>query len=198
MHLPHLKPQDNFGGLLSSDKLKAFASTNDLRIDTDNYDDDFEGELLTIKGPAHQRDEVQEQTLRPIHKTAVPSTNAKSHQRTKSLGKAIAQVPGSSVPRSPSKGHFGNKFELPPRPDVVFREQSVEDFSDLFVDNDEAFNYRVNRAVRRVSSLFQEVFFSRPFMTKPCKPGISRHRCTATLPSIGLDDPSPFHAGSRR
>ncbi|QLI71351.1 Cytokinesis protein sepH [Metarhizium brunneum] len=151
LHLPHLKPQDNFGGLLSSDKLKAFASTNDLRIDTDNYDDDFEGELLTIKGPAHQRDEVQEQTLRPIHKTAVPSTNAKSHQRTKSLGKAIAQVPGSSVPRSPSKGHFGNKFELPPRPDVVFREQSVEDFSDLFVDNDEAFNYRVNRAVRRGS-----------------------------------------------
>lgn len=151
LQLPHLKPQDNFGGLLSSDKLKAFASTNDLTVDTDNYDDDFEGELLTIKGLAQQRDEVQEQTLRPIHKKAVPSTDAKSHQRTKSTsGKAGAQVADSSVPKSPSKGHLGSKFELPPRPDVVYREQSVEDFSDLFVDNDDAFNHRVNRAVRRV------------------------------------------------
>lgn len=151
LHLPHLKPQDNFGGLLSSDKLKAFASTNDLTIDGDNYDDDFEGELLTIKGPTQQRDEVQEETLRPIHKKAVPSTGTKSHQRTKSTsGKAAAAMPSSSGPKSPSKGHFGGKFELPARPDVVFREQSVEDFSDLFVDNDEAFSHRVNKAVRRV------------------------------------------------
>ncbi|OAA39399.1 septation [Metarhizium rileyi] len=151
LHLPHLKPQDNFGGLLSSDKLKAFASTNDLRLDTDNYDDDFEGELLTIKGTTQQRDEAQEQTLRPIHKKAVPGTDVKSHQRTRSSGKAVVQTPGSSVPKSPSKNHLGSKFELPPRPDVVYREQSVEDFSDLFVDNDEAFNNRVNRAGSRAT-----------------------------------------------
>ncbi|KAK2596718.1 Protein kinase of the Mitotic Exit Network [Conoideocrella luteorostrata] len=151
LHLPHLKPQDNFGGLLSSDKLKAFASTNDLRIDTDNYDDDFEGELLTIKGPTHQRDETQEQTLRPVPKKAATSTDVKSHQRTRSnAGKNSMTMLDHSGPKSPSKSHLGNKFELPSRPDVVFREQSVEDFSDLFVDNDNAFNHRVNQAVRRV------------------------------------------------
>lgn len=107
--------------------------------------------MLTIKGPAQQRDEVQDQTLRPIHKRAVTSTDTKSHQRNKSSsGKIGAIVASSSGPKSPSKSHFGSKFELPPRPDVVYREQSVEDFSDLFVDNDEAFNHRVNRAVRRV------------------------------------------------
>lgn len=151
LHLPHLKPQDNFGGLLSSDKLKAFASTNDLRIDSDNYDDDFEGELLTIKGSTHQCDETQEQTLRPVPRKAAASTNVRSHQRTKSSGgKSSAAMAGQSGPKSRSKSQLANKFELPSRPDVVFREQSIEDFSDLFVDNDITFDHRVNHAVRRV------------------------------------------------
>ncbi|KAG6062768.1 hypothetical protein E4U32_001946, partial [Claviceps aff. humidiphila group G2b] len=137
LHLPHLKAQDNFGGLLSSDKLKAFASTNDLSLDTDNYDDDFEGELLTVKGLAQQRDETQERTLRPLPRKVTSSSDTRVHQRPRSSAANVSNSPstGQSTPKARP-----NKFKLPIRPDLVYREQNNEDFSDLFVDNDHAFN----------------------------------------------------------
>ncbi|KAM5380926.1 hypothetical protein ACJZ2D_003235 [Fusarium nematophilum] len=149
LQLPHLKPQDNFGGLLSSDRLKAFASVNDGRNDSSAYDDDFDGELMTIKGPNHWHDnDPQEQTIRPLpRRPSKPMDQPKSHSRNKS---SSSKAVGSGRTRSPTKSHF-NKFELPSRPDVVYREQSVEDFSDLFVDNDSVFTHKVNQAVRRNS-----------------------------------------------
>ncbi|KAJ4326541.1 Protein kinase of the Mitotic Exit Network [Fusarium piperis] len=148
LQLPHLKPQDNFGGLLSSDRLKAFASVNDGRNDSSTYDDDFEGELMTIKGPNHWQDnDPQEQTIRPLPKKTTKTPEPKSHSRNKS---SSSRAVGSGRTRSPTKSHF-NKFELPSRPDVVYREHSVEDFSDLFVDNDSVFTHKVNQAVRRGS-----------------------------------------------
>ncbi|CAI4215347.1 unnamed protein product, partial [Parascedosporium putredinis] len=70
LHLPHLKPQDNFGGLLSADRLKAFASAVDLSDVSENYDDDFEGELLTIKVARNTSQDdsfdAQEKTIRPL------------------------------------------------------------------------------------------------------------------------------------
>ncbi|KAG5975868.1 hypothetical protein E4U55_007544 [Claviceps digitariae] len=160
LHLPHLKPQDNFGGLLSSDKLKAFASTNDLGSDTDNYDDDFEGELLTVKGLAQHRDDTQEQTIRPPppRKVAANFDTKSRQQRTPTAtnvntptaaAAAAAAAAGRSGSQSSSKRRL-NRFELPVRPDLVYREQNNEDFSDLFVENDNAFN-RGSQAVGRGS-----------------------------------------------
>ncbi|KAK7431908.1 Protein kinase of the Mitotic Exit Network [Neonectria magnoliae] len=150
LQLPHLKPQDNFGGLLSSDRLKAFASVNDGRNDSSNYDEDFEGELMTIKGPHHWHDiDPQEQTIRPLpKKTDKPVEPTRSHHRNKSTSSKATG--GSGRTRSPTKSHF-NKFELPSRPDMVYREHSVEDFSDLFVDNDSVFSHGVNQAVKKGS-----------------------------------------------
>ncbi|KAL2686990.1 hypothetical protein Neosp_004539 [[Neocosmospora] mangrovei] len=148
LQLPHLKPQDNFGGLLSSDRLKAFASVNDGRNDSSAYDDDFEGELMTIKGPHHWQDnDPQEQTIRPLPKKTTKTPEPKSHSRNKS---SSSRAVGQGRTRSPTKSHF-NKFELPSRPDVVYREQSIEDFSDLFVDNDSVFTHKVNQAGSRQS-----------------------------------------------
>ncbi|KAJ4267605.1 Protein kinase of the Mitotic Exit Network [Fusarium torreyae] len=149
LQLPHLKPQDNFGGLLSSDRLKAFASVNDGRNDSNTYDDDFEGELMTIKGPNHWSDnDLQEQTIRPLPKKPVKATEpVKTHSRNKS---STSKAVGAGRTRSPTKTHL-NKFELPSRPDLVYREHSVEDFSDLFVDNDSVFTHNVNQANSRQS-----------------------------------------------
>lgn len=157
LHLPQLKGQDNFGGLLSSDKLKAFASINDSRNDSATYDDDFEGELMTIKGADHFLDtESQEQTIRPIPRKVAekPAEASKGHRRSKtSPSKSVGLVPGTTRPRSPSKPSLGsNKFELPARPDLAYREQSVEDYSDLFLD-DNVFDRRVNQAVKKASTL---------------------------------------------
>jgi hypothetical protein len=158
LHLPQLKGQDNFGGLLSSDKLKAFASINDSRNVSASYDDDFEGELMTIRGGDSYMDtESQEKTIRPIPRVVhdKPPEPIRGHRRSKtSFGKSVGMVPRASRPRSPTKPSLGNnKFELPARPDLAYREQSVEDYSDLFVDNDNVFDTRVNQAVKRVSPL---------------------------------------------
>lgn len=155
LQLPHLRPQDNFGGLLSADKLKAFASVNDLRADVNNYDDDFEGEMTTIKGPNQLYIESQEQTIRPMSRRATapkpPSPPKVVHQRSKSTLDPAAASPNLSRTKSPPKSHFGNKFELPARPGALYREQSSEDYSDLFSDDDSVFDQKV-QAVRKVGS----------------------------------------------
>lgn len=158
LQLPHLKPQDNFGGLLSSDRLKAFASVNDGRNDSSNYEDDFEGELMTIKGPHHWQDiDPQEQTIRPLPKrTEKPIDTPKSHHRNKSTSTRTTGLPGQGRTKSPTKPYFANRFELPSRPETVYREQSIEDFSDLFVDNDSVFTRQPNQADKKVG-LFRKM-----------------------------------------
>ncbi|KAH6604533.1 ste ste11 cdc15 kinase, partial [Trichoderma cornu-damae] len=154
LQLPHHRPQDNFGGLLSADKLKAFASVNDLRADVNNYDDDFEGEMMTIKGPNHQLYlDSQEQTIRPVPAKATgpkpPSPPKALHHRSKSTIDPAAASPNLSRTKSPPKVPFGNKFELPPQPSAIYREQSSEDYSDLFSDDDSVFDQKVHQAVRK-------------------------------------------------
>lgn len=106
---------------------------------------------MTIKGPSQWQEDSQEQTIRPLprkpEKTPEPS---KSHVRSKS---STSKAVGPGRTRSPSKPHFNNKFELPSRPDIAYREQSIEDFSDLFVDNDSVFTHKVNEAVKKVGYL---------------------------------------------
>ncbi|KAK5992188.1 Cytokinesis protein sepH [Cladobotryum mycophilum] len=152
LQLPHLRPHDNFGGMLSSDRLKAFASVNDLRSDNNNYDDDFEGEMLTIKGPnIRHLPDPQEQTIRPSHRRSKTSMSPPKilHQRSKSTIDQTIGMPTPSRTRSPNKVNFGNRFELPPRPGVIYREQSFDDYSDLFADNDTLFDQKVNQAVKK-------------------------------------------------
>ncbi|KAK1754510.1 hypothetical protein QBC47DRAFT_302152 [Echria macrotheca] len=151
LHLPHIKGQDNFGGLLSGDRLKAFASIDAQREDSENWDENFEGELLTIKGPRHWAElESQEQTIRPLpRKSEKPVESKSGHRRQKSKASG-----STSQPKSPARSQFGNKFQLPPRPDFVYREQSVEDYSDLFADNDHVFNKRLDLVGKDTPQLF--------------------------------------------
>ncbi|KAH6710013.1 hypothetical protein VD0002_g703 [Verticillium dahliae] len=146
LQLPHLKPQDNFGGLLSADRLKAFASTVDNRNDSGSYDDDFEGELMTIKGPHQFMDaDSQEKTIRPLPRKRsdkLPDLTKQPSPR-KSSPRKHGRKPSQA--KSSGKPQLGNsRFELPSRPDLMYREQSVEDYSDLFFDNDNVFNQRVD------------------------------------------------------
>ncbi|KAI6784087.1 septation protein H [Emericellopsis cladophorae] len=155
LQLPQLKGQDNFGGLLSSDKLKSFACFNDSRHDTTSYDDDLEGELMTIKGPGHVQDfDSLDRTIRPTPRRTerTSSTSPKKHSRSKSrVGKPVmSAVSSPHQHKSPPKSHH-NKFELPSRPDLFYREQSVEDYSDLFVGDDSVFDRQPNQAAKKSS-----------------------------------------------
>ncbi len=61
------------------------------------------------------------------------------------------------------KAQFPTKFELPPRPDIIYREQSVEDYSDLLADNDSVFDNKPNLVLkvgrRYTKNTFLRLFF---------------------------------------
>jgi len=163
LYLPQFKPHDNFGGLLSSDRLKAFASSDMPNDENDNWDNNFEGDLVTIKPPRRniEPDTHELETIRPyrvkptiITQEVKPAVAAKSSPRKTSASsprKTSASVPPR--PKSPVKAQAENKFLIPhKRPASLFREQTVEDYSDLFVDNDSFFDRRLN--IIKVSSCF--------------------------------------------
>jgi hypothetical protein len=147
LHLPQFKPHDNFGGMLSSDRLKAFASFEVSNDESDIWDHNFEGDLTTIKGPqksVEPDNQELDETIRPYRvKPTVITQNITLAVAPKKIGrKASYSAPPRAKP--PAKPQTDAKFVLPSRPANIYREQSVEDYSDLFVDNDTVFNRRLD------------------------------------------------------
>ena len=189
LHLPHLKPQDNFGGMLSADRLKQFASIDEASA-SNNWDDQFEGDLQSVKGASRQflDQDPQEQTIRPTPRRSSKSAEASrtpqqhgvghGHRRSRSK-----QVSSSNVPlqqKQLTKPALGGKFELPVRPEAIYREQSIEDFSDFFPEADNLFSSKTNRP-RKVSM--------------PMSPTYSNERCPENTlvraTSAYLNSPQP-------
>lgn len=143
LQLPHLKPHDNFGGLLSADRLKSFASFEFANDESDNWDNNFEGDLVTIKGPnTHVESDGHElETIRPYRIKATASMDFEEDLSPRSSKKPSIPPPR---PRSPVKARAEGKFALPLRPPIMYRENTVEDYSDLFVDSDSVFDKRLD------------------------------------------------------
>lgn len=119
LKLPHLKPQDNFAGLLSADKLKAYASFENVVE---------EGKSLSKLNGADPLE-----TVRPFtpHKQKVESKAAISNTssfRKSSQPKPVAghQRAGSNALPTQSKTNSGPRT----RP-KDFKEDAFEDYSDL-------------------------------------------------------------------
>jgi hypothetical protein len=130
--------------MLSSDRLKAFASF-DIANDN-NWDKNFEGDLMTIKGP-HKSVEVDSHELETIRPYKVKPTVITQDIKPATATKSTSRKPSASAPprpKSPIKAQAEAKFALPSRPAHLFREQSVEDYSDIFVENDSVFDRRLN------------------------------------------------------
>ncbi|KAK2764027.1 hypothetical protein FQN54_009646 [Arachnomyces sp. PD_36] len=118
LQLPHLRPHDNFGGMLSSEKLKAFASFESV-TDSDFLDGD--GEL-------NEPDPLQ--TIRPF----LPKPPAMGHRRGKSSGRSREHISSNSVA---GKAPTVPQHQPPAsRPAAFYKESSIEDYSDLIVAND--------------------------------------------------------------
>lgn len=148
LQLPHIKPHDHFGGLLSADRLKAFASIDSSRDISSNWDLDSQGgELMTMKNVQPVQDEdPMEKTIRPNWKPAAkPEKNDDPPRPRTSRGSPRKRSASSHHKHhSRAKSSVSNKFELPPHPGMAYREQSVEDYSDLFADNDGVFSQRLS------------------------------------------------------
>ncbi|KAL2160610.1 hypothetical protein VTH06DRAFT_1298 [Thermothelomyces fergusii] len=197
LQLPQIKGQDNFGGLLSGDRLKAFASTDAQREDSENWDSNAESEPVTIKGLGHWSEvDPQEETIRPtpkkVEKTResrlkLPESQGHRRQRSRQGGGASS----AAQPKSPGRP-LAMKFELPPRPDVIYREQSTEDYSDLFAENDHVFDRRPGLAHKSTQSSSsgssrRSKTTSRPAVLPPDQP-VRRPRSTVEITKFAEDE----------
>ncbi|KAL8802572.1 MAG: hypothetical protein Q9182_003737 [Xanthomendoza sp. 2 TL-2023] len=82
LQLPHLRPHDNFGGLLSAEKLKAYASFETV-TEEENWDENFEGDL-TVKSPLQMTNSDPLRTIRPYYPTRANSEQIKHEAPTRS------------------------------------------------------------------------------------------------------------------
>lgn len=139
---------------MSSDRLKAFASFDHANDENDNWDDNFEGDLMTtIKGPQKnmEADTHELETIRPYRMKPTLVTDIKPAVAPKTYGRKPSNTSAPPRPESPVKVQAESKFVLPSRPALMYREQSVDDYSDLFVDNESIFDRRLN--IIKVSSM---------------------------------------------
>ncbi len=136
LRLPHLRPHDNFAGLLSSEKLKAYANAEGAA--DDSYDAGS-----TLKSPIHLTQLDPMETVRPLvpakANSSVPkytgpvvTSPRKSSQPNTQMLRSIPSV-SAQRPKPPSFN----------RPSAIFRENSVEDYSDLIAPDDQAFQHKL-------------------------------------------------------
>lgn len=175
LQLPQLKPQDHFGGLLSSERLKALASSDNLRAfassvdlsnrrgsESDNWDANFiiDGELdyNTIKATqAPMRLNLTKasemSTLRP------PSGkgNTKFGKATKvNEPKMVQQTPQN--PRT-KQYQFLNEVALPShQASTTYRPHPMELFGNGFRDDESVFSDGTQELLRRDSFLSPKLF----------------------------------------
>ena len=131
LQLPHLRPHDNFGGLLSSDKLKAFASFETVTEEA-NWDDNFEGDL-TVKSPLRLTESDPLDTIRPYNPRRPHTSQSKNMNSNKSPSMKISPVVSRRVMAAPAV----HQQQSPAKPKVALltakscAESSEDDFSDL-------------------------------------------------------------------
>ena len=107
LQLPHLRPHDHFGGLLSAEKLKHYASIETVTEES-NWDENFEGDL-TVKSPMHLTESDPLQTIRPYYSNRADTNEIKHTAPTKSPRRKSSQtVPVHGVTR-PAKRPVSRK-----------------------------------------------------------------------------------------
>jgi hypothetical protein len=134
LQLPHLKPHDNFGGMLSAEKLKSFATFDSVTEEPDEEEREW-----VQRSPVHLSSFDPMETVRPFtpqkgqkHKpeTSKPNPPNTGSQRQPSLQKTQLrrEAASSSKTQAPAmKLRLNNST----RPSNIFREDTVEDYDDL-------------------------------------------------------------------
>jgi serine/threonine protein kinase len=166
LKLPHLRPHDNFGGMLSSEKLKAFASFESV-TEQDTLDLSAEAEL-TLKSPVQPTQTDLVQTIRPIQskKAQLEKNGTKSPEKTKPR-KSSARV---AKPRPTSRGQSQPLRPISqPRPPIFYRESSIEDYSDLIAANDAVLERKLGIVTVRPCSTQRRHSINPFFRVRKCR-----------------------------
>ncbi|KAF1955652.1 hypothetical protein CC80DRAFT_505514 [Byssothecium circinans] len=143
-HQPHLKPQDNFGGLFSSDKLKAYASFESVAEEASNFDNE-----ATVKSPLNLHHLRGMSSAFASNNSARPTSSRTRTSDSRSTSTAsddrsegqprTAFLRGLPKAVQPTR----NKAAAMKRPSQMFRENTVEDYSDLMPADEDAFEMKL-------------------------------------------------------
>lgn len=146
LHLPHLRPQDNFAGLLSSEKLKSYATFEYVTEEPMNTEESGGGDL-TVKSSHHfalddHSDDIDTVRASTSIKAKISSAKAKPPNNSSSRQEF---EPKTAILRGIPKVTQLSKSKVASlaRPTAVFRENSVEDYSDLIAADDAAFERKL-------------------------------------------------------
>jgi serine/threonine protein kinase len=145
-HQSHLKPQDNFAGLFSSDRLKAYASFDAVVEEPSHLD----GEA-TVKSPLNL------QHLRGVSsifgeagQMKASSAKARASTSRSTSTSTIVEESNDAQPKTAYLRGAPKASQLPKgkvaaltRPSQMFRENSVEDYSDLTPTDESAFEMKL-------------------------------------------------------
>ena len=143
LQLPHLRPHDHFGGLLSSEKLKNYASFETVTEES-NWDNNFEGDL-TVKSPMQVTASDPLQTVRPYYPSRAGTNVIRKTAPTRSPVRKTSHTGPPKAALTPTQNPRPQKANIPStsRPTLLYRESSVEDYSDLVFANDGAFENKL-------------------------------------------------------
>ncbi|EKG21879.1 hypothetical protein MPH_00799 [Macrophomina phaseolina MS6] len=145
LQLPHLRPHDNFAGLLSSEKLKAYATGFDTVAEEPGVENVFD-ELRAFKSPPPLDPLDGLETIRPLSASKKQPDSGKS-SRTNSGAQKGASEPRTQFFRGMSKAAvvppINSRISSFTKPTAAFRENSVEDYSDLIAADDAAFQKKL-------------------------------------------------------
>jgi len=170
LRLPeHRKPQDNFAGLFTAEKLKQYANDSIPEIDgkVEEWDDEFEGSL-TVRSPLQLTKGDAVETVRPFYPSRATSNDIKHNppsQLTPRIGSGNRherKPSRDSQPRTQILRPVAQKSTEPPKtkqtlPQVAkkpaalartdskdrFKEEDEEDYSDLVADDEAAFQRKL-------------------------------------------------------
>lgn len=160
LQLPHLKPHDHFGGLLPLEKLKTFASFETVTEES-NWDDNFEGDL-TVKSPMHLVNSDPLQTVRPFYSTRADADEIRHSAPTRSPKRKKSQTTARPDPKRPPIQSKLPKGEMvnPSRPTLHYRESSIEDYSDIILANQGAFDTKLALSKVKLSRVAYRIYMT--------------------------------------
>ncbi|KAF7195760.1 Cytokinesis protein sepH [Pseudocercospora fuligena] len=202
----HLKPQDNFAGLFSSEKLKRFAHIDaipEMDGKVEEWDEEFEGDL-TVKSDLQLSEGNAVETVRPFYPSRTTSDEIKHHPpvslaagrkrsvdherksskdsqpRTQILRPASRQ---SGIPKVKSAANQpAKKASRPISSDKErFREEDEEDYSDLVPNDEDAF-------LKKVAGFSPSRFGPNDVRNMPTKLGGSMKRRRTHTPTMLVHD----------
>ncbi|KAF2183417.1 hypothetical protein K469DRAFT_635407 [Zopfia rhizophila CBS 207.26] len=146
LHLPHLRPQDNFAGLFSSEKLKAYASFEAVAEEPSNLDESSEA---TVNSPFNLKRAVSDsfedaETVRAPSIRAKPPSSRSASESTNPDERHEGQPKTAFLRGIPKATQLSKtKVAALARPSSIFRENSVEDYSDLLPADESAFEKKL-------------------------------------------------------